>query len=120
MGISKLLIGIILALSAALNAFAVGNIAVGKALFEHKCVQCHGIYGDGDSPMAKHINPAPSNFVSKDYKDSNGKNTKEYTNNELKDIIMLGRKGTAMVSYAGTIKEDEMDDIVAYIRSLHE
>lgn len=120
MGILKLLIAMILPLFISLSAFAVGNVTVGKVLFEHKCVQCHGVYGDGDTPMSKHTNPAPANFVSKEYKDSNGKNPREYTNNELKDIIMLGKKGTSMVSYAGSIKEDEMNDIVAYIRSLHE
>ncbi len=110
--------------TAALLAFdalaAEGNPVYGKKVYENKCASCHGINGDGNSPMSKHVKPVPSNFISREYKDSHGKNPKEYSNAEMKDILMFGMKGTAMVGFADSLKEQEIEDVLSYIRSLHE
>lgn len=101
------------------DALADGNMTYGKKIYEGKCASCHGMSGDGNSPMSKHVKPTPSNFVSKGYKDSHGKNTKEYTDAELKDIIMLGRKGTSMVGFGESLTDGDIEEVLSYIRSFH-
>lgn len=114
-------VAIIAAVFFALDSLAAeGNPVYGKKIYENKCASCHGIKGDGNSPMSKHVKPVPSNFISREYKDSHGKNPKEYSNAEMKDILMFGMKGTAMVGFADSLKEQEIEDVLSYIRSLHE
>ena len=44
------------------------NIAAGSALYQQDarpvaCAQCHGVAGDGRGPLARHLDPEPSNFT---------------------------------------------------------
>lgn len=115
-----IVIMLLLGMLSSSEALAKGDAINGKTVFKNHCSSCHGINGDGNSPMSNHIEPVPSNFVSKEYKDSSGKNPADYTDDEVKDIIMLGKKGTTMVEFASTLKEQEIEDVLTYIRSLHE
>lgn len=121
-GVLLLKIMIILASTAVFSsqAFAKGDITVGKMVFEKHCASCHGVNGDGNAPMSKYIKPAPSDFVSQNYKDSEGKGLIDYMDEELKNIIMFGRKGTTMVEFGSSLKEQDIEDVLEYIRSLHE
>lgn len=119
--LSSFVISIIAAVFFALDALAAeGNPVYGKKVFENKCASCHGMKGDGNSPMSKHVKPVPANFVAKDYKDSNGRNPKDYSDSELKNIVMSGRKGTAMVGFGEVLSIQDIDDVLTYIRTLHE
>lgn len=93
--------------------------ANGAALYKKNCAGCHGATGEGNGPAASSIKPRPANFVSNDYKDSTGKNPKDYSDAELTKIIEDGRKNTSMVAWKKTINPTQTADLVAYIRSLH-
>lgn len=95
-----------------------GSATNGAPIYKKNCAGCHGNTGEGNGPAATSLKPKPSNFVAADYKDSKGKNPREYTDAELLDIINNGRKGTAMPAWKKQLTADQINDVLAYVRSL--
>lgn len=94
------------------TAIAAGNgdSEKGKDLFRESCRHCHGFAGKGDGEMADYLEPRPSNLASQP--------TQAKSDKELKDVILKGRAGTAMVGFEGAFEESQMIDLLAYLRSL--
>lgn len=97
---------------------AKGNITNGATVYKKNCAGCHGNTGEGNGPAASSLKPKPANFVATDYKDSKGKNPRDYTDAEALDIINNGRKGTAMPAWKKQLSAEQINDVLAYIRSL--
>ncbi len=82
----------------------------GKKIFLEGCQICHGPTGKGDPDMAAHLmTPLP---------DLSAKKTQAKTDAELRKTIMEGHPGTSMWSYKGAFNEEELADLIAYLRSL--
>lgn len=94
------------------TAIAAGNgdSEKGKDLFRESCRHCHGFSGKGDGEMADYLEPRPSNLASQ--------TTQAKSDKELKDVILKGRAGTAMVGFEGAFEESQMTDLLVYLRSL--
>lgn len=94
------------------TAIAAGNgdSEKGKDLFRESCRHCHGFAGKGDGEMADYLEPRPSNLASQ--------TTQAKSDKELKDVILKGRAGTAMVGFEGAFEESQMTDLLVYLRSL--
>ncbi len=81
--------------------------AAGKLIYEVNCVSCHGDTGLGDGPAGGSLVPAPVNFyelnplVGEDY---------------YYFVIREGVPGTSMVPWKNTLKEEEIYQVVAYVR----
>ena len=78
-------------------------IARGERLFDITCTSCHGVDGYG-SPMA----PALNNAL---FLDST-------SDAAIRQIIAMGVSGTVMPAWGGRFSDAQMNDIVAYLRSL--
>ena len=78
-----------------------GKAAKGKALYAKNCATCHGDKGQGVTGTAL----ADQLFLS------------SATDSYLKHAIVNGRDGTPMKSFAGLLKDEEINDVVAYLRS---
>ena len=87
-----------------------GDIEKGKAIFQESCQHCHGFTGKGDGEMAEYLEPRPSNLVSQ--------STQAKSDRELKDVILNGQAGTAMAGFEGALEEPQLNDLLAYLRSL--
>lgn len=93
------------------------NIAAGKELF-HKtakpvfCEQCHGTTGQGDGKVGKAFKSpkAPRNFACKE-------TMKDVTPGQMFWIIKNGSAGTGMVSHAKTLTDDQIWQLIHYIKS---
>ena len=98
-----------------LTMFAAESFAAdpanGKKVFTANCVVCHGDKGDGMGPAAATMNPKPRNFTS-------AAEMKGIDDARLHKSTAEGRPGTAMVGFAKTLKASDIDDVVAYIKSL--
>lgn len=94
------------------TAIAAGNgdSEKGKDLFRESCRHCHGFAGKGDGEMADYLEPRPSNLASQ--------TTQAKSDKVLKDVILKGRAGTAMVGFEGAFEESQMTDLLVYLRSL--
>lgn len=89
-----------------------GDARKGNAVYEKNCVLCHGPQGRGDGPVGKTINPPAADFTSAA--------SKKKTDAELLATIETGRPPTAMVGWKGQLSEAEIQDVLAYVKSLRQ
>lgn len=86
-----------------------GDPRSGKARYEQYCVVCHGARGLGNGPMAKATNPPAARLTSPEVRNKSDR--------ELLDVIADG-KGTGMPAWRGILSDQDLLDMVAYLRSL--
>jgi mono/diheme cytochrome c family protein len=91
--------------------FAAGaDPAKGKPIFQSKCVTCHGPQGKGDGPLGKKLQPPAGDFSSAE--------SKQKSDDELRDIIENGKPKTSMVAWKKQLNETEVQDVLAYVLTL--
>jgi len=90
------------------GAFA-GDAAKGKAVYEKNCLMCHGLQGKGDGPMAAMVKPKPTNFTSPE--------SEKKSDAELIKTIESGSPGTPMADWKNTLSAQQIQDVLAYVRS---
>ena len=85
-----------------LNAVGVGDAKAGQAVYAKKCQTCHGdrkTRGEGNSlGNLQFLRVASDSFV--------------------RYAVVNGRPGTKMVGFTGQLTDAEIDNVVAYVRSL--
>jgi mono/diheme cytochrome c family protein len=106
-------------------AFAAGDAAAGKVEFQKYCASCHGPEGKGDGPTGKALaaagQPAPRDFSVGEFKFDTDGDGKAGTDADLKNIITkgaMGYGGSAMMAPVAGLSEADLNNIIAYIRSL--
>ncbi|MFN8412384.1 MAG: c-type cytochrome [Anaerolineales bacterium] len=83
--------------------------AAGAEVFKTNCESCHGPQGHGDGPAGAALDPAPRNLpelmplVGDDF---------------LYWRINTGKEGTSMVAWKGTLTDEQIWQVIAYIRTL--
>ncbi len=112
------------------TAFASGDSARGKAVYERYCRQCHGKDGAGDGPAALYLNPPPRDFTLGIYK---WKTTPfdELSPSDEDFMRMIkgwpahnavpgwdGLNGTSMPGWADVLGDNDTKDVIAYLKSL--
>ena len=84
----------------------------GGLVFANYCVTCHGINADGNGRAARLYDPRPANLRITDKNDA-----------YLGLIVKLGGQATGrspfMPPWGAALTEEQMRDIVAYVRSLN-
>jgi hypothetical protein len=111
------------------------NIAAGRALYEVTarpvaCAECHGIDGDGQGPLARHLDPAPPNFTCDFYlRVPDGQLfwiTREGSgfmrvDEGIVDARRPGRRdrSTAMRPHRYYLTETETWQVITYLRTFH-
>ena len=103
------------------TAATAGDAAAGKAPFELNCASCHGTTGKGDGPVGAALTPSPRDFSVGDFKFDTNEDGKPGTDEDLKNVITNGAGaygGSPLMAPWPTLSAAEIDNIVAYIRSL--
>jgi mono/diheme cytochrome c family protein len=117
----RLLSLLALALLIAPSAFAAGDAAAGKKNFDMLCFTCHGMTGTGDGPAGAALNPPPRDFSKGDFKFDADKNGKAGEDADLKLVIKNGGGaygGNPAMAPWGHLADKDLDDLIAYVRSL--
>ncbi len=96
-------------------AAAPGDAAKGKEIYGKSCVGCHGPAGKGDGPAASALNPKPTNLADKAAMSK--LDDAALTNVIAKGGVAVG-KSPIMPSFNTQLKDQDIKDVVAYIRSL--
>jgi cytochrome c553 len=106
-------------------AFAAGDAAAGKEKFQQLCVSCHGESGKGDGPTGKALaaagQPAPRDFTIGEFVLDTDDDGKTGTDADLKNVITKGAMvygGPAMMAPIQGLSDQDIENLIAYIRSL--
>jgi mono/diheme cytochrome c family protein len=86
------------------------DLEEGQRLYKQNCITCHGAEGRGDGVAADKLDPKPADLTSAQ--------TQGKKDAELLETIKFGRPGTAMQSWMNELDEREMQNVLAYLRSL--
>lgn len=84
------------------------SVNTGKMLYMKNCASCHGKMGKGDGPKARNLEDFPGDFTMAEYQ--------KQTDGEIHYKTLKGRED--MPSYEGKISDEDVWNIVNYIRSL--
>ncbi|GIW40019.1 MAG: hypothetical protein KatS3mg076_0596 [Candidatus Binatia bacterium] len=82
----------------------------GKEIYAKRCAYCHGESGRGDGPAGRLLEPPPTNFADPDY-------WARADVAKMKDAIRNGRQGTAMMPFAPSLSEEDIDNLLSYLRT---
>ena len=102
-----------------------GDAAAGKAKYDIFCASCHGAEGKGDgvaAAAAASMGSPPRDFSTGDFKfDTDGDGTPG-SDTDLRNVVAHGAQkyggNQMMAAWGGTLQDADLDNIVAYIRSL--
>jgi len=87
------------------------NIKAGRQAFGHYCTVCHGLDGQATGvPFAARMTPPVPSLASQD--------VQSYTDGQLYWVIANGVAPSGMPASKGILNDDEMWDIVVYLRHL--
>jgi mono/diheme cytochrome c family protein len=86
------------------------DVSRGKTIYERHCLTCHGPRGFGDGPGALLLTIAPTNF----HRPGSFLKSDE----TLLRMIEHGGVFSPMHSWRGRLTDGEMQDVLAYIRTL--
>lgn len=81
----------------------------GMALYDGHCVQCHGAPGVSPAPFAFGLRPAPVNLVEP---------ARDWSPPRIYWVVKHGVKMTAMPGWQYRLSEDELWDLVAFIKHM--
>jgi mono/diheme cytochrome c family protein len=91
------------------NPLGADAAMAGAEIFKNNCTACHGEQGHGDGPAGGSLVPAPRNLpelasiVGDDY---------------LFWRVSVGKQGTSMVGWKGILTDEQIWQVVAFIRIL--
>lgn len=82
----------------------------GKTIYQTRCLECHGAEGRGDGEKALSLSPRPGSLVSAA--------TSAKSDRDLFRTIQNGKPKTAMPAWKDVLTEEEIRDVLQYVRSL--
>jgi len=95
-----------------------GTAAKGKEIYDKRCTWCHGVEGDGAGAAKDRLNPPPRDFTSGNYKIRSSDFADPTPNDDdVFRMIRDGMPGTAMPGWSDLLAEQDMWDLVAYVKT---
>lgn len=98
------------------------DVAAGKAKYDMFCASCHGPEGKGEGPVGASLNPKPRDFTEGNFKFDTNNDGKTGTDTDLANVIKNGAAaygGSAMMApWGGTLSDEDVANLVAYVQSL--
>ena len=97
------------------RALEPGDAAAGALTYRNLCASCHGESGCGDGPLASTLDPKPARHC-------DGERMNGVEDDYLVEIITRGGyaldKSQMMAAWGGTLSPQQIQDVVAFIRTL--
>ena len=86
----------------------------GQAVYMKRCVQCHGVNGDGNGPTAVHMYPRPRDYTRAIFKFTSTPYGSKPRREDLVATVRRGITGTSMPSF-DRISDKEVEAVVDYV-----
>jgi len=93
-----------------------GRRALGRAVYETRCVGCHGAKGDGNGPAATFLSPRPRDFTSGVFKFRTTPSGSLPTDGDLYRSVTRGIRWTAMPTWH-ELPGDERLAVITFIKT---
>lgn len=108
----KLIIAFLFSLSFLMNfnVYA-ADATAGQTKYTAVCASCHGPAGKGDGPAAVALDPKPADLSTTQLDDAGLANV-------IKNGGVAIGKSALMVGFAGTLSDAEIENIIAYLKTL--
>ncbi len=90
-------------------------VARGAEHYQLYCATCHGAEGGGDGPSSVALDPKPAAHSDGNYMNAL---TDEYLTKVIKEGGAAVGKSPLMVPWGGALNDDQLKDVIAFIRSL--
>lgn len=94
------------------------NLVHGRGLYMRHCSHCHGTSGDGQGPTARYLNPRPRDYRHGVFKFTSTLAQSKVSREDLTRVLRNGVAGTYMPSFVPMLDDDELYDVVEYVRFL--
>jgi cytochrome c oxidase cbb3-type subunit 2 len=92
------------------------SAARGKAVYENRCVECHGSSGKGDGSASPMLTPRPRDFTLGRFKIRSTESGSLPTDDDLLRSVRQGLYGSAMPAWDKILSDAEIQDVVAYVK----
>ena len=92
--------------------------ADGKATYDLYCASCHGVEGSGDGPVAGALTPKPTNFQDPSYWERLGPGGDIRILKSIKKGGGATDHSTNMPAWEPVLTDDQVRDIITYLRRL--
>lgn len=89
----------------------------GQAVYMKRCVQCHGVNGDGNGPAAGHLYPRPRDYTKGVFKFTSTPYGGKPRREDLISTIRRGVTGTSMPAF-DRIPDKDVEAVVSYVMVL--
>lgn len=89
----------------------------GQAVYQKRCVQCHGISGDGNGPAAPEMYPQPRDYRKGIFKFTSTSYGSKPLKSDLVRTVKRGIRGTSMPAFP-LLPDDEVEAVVDYVLAL--
>ena len=109
------------ALALAAPASQAGDVASGKTVFVANCASCHGVTGKGDGPVGMALDPRPRDFSQGEFKFDTDGDGKPGSDADIKNVVQKGAGaygGSMLMAPWPTLSDDDVTNVIVYIRSL--
>ena len=90
-------------------------VARGAEHYQLYCATCHGAKGGGDGPLSATLDPKPAAHNDGNYMNAL---TDEHLTKVIKEGGPAVGKSPLMAPWGGALNDDQLKDVVAFIRSL--
>ena len=87
------------------------TVELGKAVYEKRCLGCHGEKGAGDGPAASRFKPVPRDFTKGLFKYKTTPHGSPPTDDDLIRTVTEGLPGTGMPAWKSIIKENQIRSV---------
>jgi len=91
------------------NPLGAAAATAGADVFKTNCEACHGPQGHGDGPAGAALDPAPLNLA--ELQTTSG-------DDYLFWRVNIGKEGTAMVAWKGVLTDEQIWQVISFIRTL--
>ena len=86
----------------------------GQAVYMKRCVQCHGVSGDGNGPTAEFMYPRPRDYTKAVFKFTSTSYGSRPVRDDLVRTVLNGVTGTSMPSF-DLLPEKDIQAVVDYV-----
>ena len=93
------------------------HLKQGQTVYMKRCVQCHGVNGDGNGPVADHLYPRPRDYTKGTFKFTSTPYGYKPRREDLIETVRRGVTGTSMPRF-NRIKDKEVLAVVDYVMVL--